>query len=175
MPPSTTNPRFPLALIAVDHQHVAIDQRVDDPRVLLAGADEPLSLAGLLDQRVEVWPERHAHSGDGPSHKHVVRVKVVPVALELPVVAVLDADAPRFLGGHQVHPLEYFVGDLRPAILESLALVEPGHLGDALGGILQSHSWSLLAAAPDACGRVLRRAIPSPSAWDRPRRLLAGR
>ena len=65
----------------VDDDHIAFDQRVDDPRVLAARAAFGSTL--VFDDLVQVGSQGCERGGNGSAHENALGVQIEPVALEL--------------------------------------------------------------------------------------------
>ena len=117
----------------LDHEHVALLQGVDDPRVLAAHA--LVALALLLHQLLQVGPLGHVAAGDGAAHQDALRVQVQPVALVLQPEVVPHQHAPGLLGGHLLHAFQDVVGHQGPAEPVPGKGAVPGEFGIALRGV----------------------------------------
>ena len=122
----------------IDNQNIALLKRVDDPGVLAAGS--PFSGADRLDDVMQIGAVRHHHRGDDATGEREFWVKIEPVALKHPVIAVRALqDVIGLVVGDEFHPLDDIVPDPWATVLSPLAGPTRGEGGDALRAI-EDHS-----------------------------------
>src|SRR6185312_6099793 len=89
----------------IDHHHVALHKRIDDPGVL-ATADAALLLPMIVDHGVHVRPGGHEHASDGAAHQALAAVQFLPISFKLEPVTGTAQSAPRLLGGYIAESVE---------------------------------------------------------------------
>ena len=116
-------------IIHINDQHVALDQRIDHPLIIIA-------LAVLLHTDAEhhlmqIGAGRREGGGYGASDELAsVVVKGVQPSLELGFIALNEDGLPDLLEGHALEGFEVAVGHARTSVLEAFALPLGGQRDD---------------------------------------------